>query len=448
MQFFNRSLTVLALRSVLISASLSILPSSVAAAHDGAEHAVVGLDRAQELRLESDIKFLSQRLGHDSADLALLGKKAELELKLARHRGEHEDYEASEASFRKLGAQRESAGSLVGLAYSLIGQHEFAEALATARSAASLRPESVEVRALLGDLHFALGNYAEAEMIYELLVSSELNLSSLSRLAEIKEQRGLFSEAQALYDDAIEAGELLQASPSAIAWCKTIAGDLAAQLGDLARAESYYGQALRLDPGAHATLFRMARVERSEGEHELALALLTRLVEDYPRPAYWTELGDVLFEIGRKTEAAKYFDLARTDMEQDLSKSDFGHLRELAEFYLSHDGDAKKAVELAEQDLAEIRRDSGAYETLAWAHFRSGDSHAALAPLRAALRSGPSSVRLLCRAALILESAGEVEQASQLRGRVQTLNPTLRQTHGEDSREAFAAFERMATHGY
>ena len=73
-----------------------------ALAHDGAHGHLPSLDSKAETATLADIAYLQRRLDAQPSDRLALSKRAGLELSLARRRGEHEDYEVAERSFRQL----------------------------------------------------------------------------------------------------------------------------------------------------------------------------------------------------------------------------------------------------------------------------------------------------------------------------------------------------------
>ena len=361
-----------------------------------------------------DIAFLQRRLDSQPDDRALLAKRASLELDLARRRGEHEDYRLAESSFREALALRASPDAEVGLAYALTGQHRFEEALEHARLAAQEEADAASVRALLGDLHFALGHYAEAQLAYECLSNERLCLQSLARMAQIHQQAGRLDEAARLYADAFTAGELLHEAPGRLAWCSTMIGDLARERGQLDQAACAWQRAFELDPGAHAVLLRMAELDQLRGALPAACARLEKLVREHPRPSYWIALAELLLEMGQAGRAEHLFELAESDMQLDLERGDLGHLRELAELCLRAGREPARAVALARMDLEQVRQDSGAFETLGWALHLAGQEAEALESMRKGLRAGPGHTRLLCRAAILFDANGQRSQAISL----------------------------------
>lgn len=131
-------------------------------------------------------------------------------LDIARVSHEHEDFQRAIHGFSAaLAAEPESPSARVGLAYALAGRHRFSEALGHARAAAELRPDSLEVLALLADLHIALGHELEAEVLVEYLEARSLTLETLARRGLVHDLRGRREEALTSLRESLVAGGLL-----------------------------------------------------------------------------------------------------------------------------------------------------------------------------------------------------------------------------------------------
>ena len=341
---------------------------------------------------------------------------ADVQLREARRSGEHEELEVAESSYlRVLERAPESKAAWLGVAYARLGAHRFEEALDAARSAARLAPDDVAARALLCDVHFALGNYAEADALSRTLAQQELTLGSLARRGLLAEARGEREQALSYFEDALQAGKLLHASRADLAWCHSMIGEQHLQANRLDEAEHHFERALRLDANSHFSAHALAEVHQARGDWQVAEHLLRELIARAPQPGFWVQLGEVLEAQGKTAEARAWYDKSEQDMLGDYEAGDFGHLRELAELWLAHGGDPERAWEVAALDLEEVRHDSGAYETAAWAAYRLGELPKAAALMREAVRMGGGEPRRFERAAEIFEAAGKELLAAHYR---------------------------------
>ncbi len=299
---------------------------------------------------------------------------------------------AAHAHDHGLGAGRPGAAELVH-------RHRFGEALEAAREAAIRSPDSLNALLLLGDAHFALGNYVEAEALYLHAASETLTMQTLARLAIIHEHRGRFNEADTAWSETHQATELLGAPASERAWCLTMRGELALRRGRLDEASTHLTGALEAFGGAHAAERWLAEIDRRRGRLDLARERLGALAETHPVPEYWIALGDVEAALGAPGRASAWYRRAEVCMLDEIRGGDMGHARQLVELWLDHGGDAEQAVALALRDLAEVRRDAGAFATAAAALHAAGRTREAFDHLAEALARAPSdpAIRSLAR---------------------------------------------------
>jgi len=376
-----------------------------AAAREGHGHPPASAPPSQA-DSDATLEFLLRRVAADPHDAIALSKLGAVRLDRARRTSSHEEFDAAAEAFETLLTLRpDSVTARIGLAYAMIGRHRFRDALTHARHAAELRHDDPQTWALLGDAHFALGHYAEAEACYQRLLDQGMTVESLSRMAQIDAVRGRIDKAAQELADAFEAGRLLDAPPAVLAWCRTVLGELYREHGRPEQARTAYREALHYDPGDAVAAWRLAELEAAAGRREEAIRALRPIAESVDRPAVWIAMGDLLSAAGKHDEARAWFDRAEKDLTADLAAGEVGHLRELAEYWLCHGGDAQRAAELALQDLTEVRQDVGAYETAAWALHCAGRHDEARRMMAAALRPGPGTARLQQRARAIRDAA-------------------------------------------
>ncbi|MGI9012675.1 MAG: tetratricopeptide repeat protein [Phycisphaerales bacterium] len=370
------------------------------------------------------IEVLEDRLKGQPHDTGLLSRLGTTWLTAARASAVHEHYDAAASTFEQLLAENpNSETGLLGLAYAYIGQHRFQESLEAAQRAALIEPDAIEIWALLGDSHLALGNAFEAELIYDRCLEREMTLNSLARVSLMHDYRGRHSEAVHTMEEALQAGELLDASATDRAWCYTMLGDFALAHGQLDDAQARYNQALELDPSASFAVLQLARIDLVRDDPASAEHRLRAVLSDRPLPEFWIELGRALKQQGRSEEAREWFSKAEADMSADIEHGDYGHARHLAEYWIDQDGDAHRAAELALHDLHSIRKDAGAYDTAAWTLFHAGESDQAYMLAREAVLRSPGNAQILGRAGIIAHATGHAREGRALITASRKLNP-------------------------
>ncbi len=383
------------------------------------------------------------------ADVRMLVALGDSWLKVARITTDHADFARAESAFRRVfESDRQSDWAPYGLAYALVGQHRFKEALEFARRAAFQHPEEEQTLALICDVHLALGNSIEARAIAQAMCDDKsLTLESLARLALAHQACGDMEAATTAMREALEAGTMLEAPARSLAWCRSMLGDFALEVGELEAAHAEHEAALLIDPACHHAKWQLARIHLREGEAQEARDDLRSLVASYPKPVYFVTLGDAEKAAGDESAAKKAYAEAESRMLHELDDKGLGHIRELAEFWLSHGGDAKKAAELALRDVNEVRQDFGAFDTAAWALFRAGRVSEAVPMALEAQTRNSGDVRSKCRAGIVLASGGRLVQGRQLIAAALTKTDALEPALVQEAEKVMAETEAAVRAG-
>ena len=83
------------------------------------------------------------------------------------------------------------------------------------------------------------------------------------------------------------------------------------QAGSLPQAEALYLKILQLQPDNHDALYLLGLVEQKRGNADRAVALLSEAIRHHARdPAFHQSLGDILYQLERRTEAAASYEAA------------------------------------------------------------------------------------------------------------------------------------------
>jgi tetratricopeptide (TPR) repeat protein len=223
----------------------------------------------------------------------------------------------------------------------------------------------------------------------------------------IHQYRGRLTDADRAYHDALDAGRLLDAAPADLAWMHTITGELDLDgWGDLDGAASHFLAALSLDPdAAHATI-GLAEIDLRRADPGAARDRLLALVDHHDSPRAWITLGRALQATGDDGAAARWFDRAEAVMVAELDAGEIGHVRELVDLWTRLGREPERCVQLALADLEEVRQDSAAFVTVAWALHAAGRSDEAATYMDRALSMGGVDARVLWRAGRVYAAAG------------------------------------------
>jgi tetratricopeptide (TPR) repeat protein len=254
-----------------------------------------------------------------------------------------------------------------------------------------------------------VGNYDEATHAYERMMQLQADLDAYSRLSGLKSVRGDSNGAIADLERAIHLGRAQERPPESIAWAIWQLGNEYFALGQLARAEACYIEALQTFPGYYRALAGLAQARAAQGQYLEAIEGYQQAIAIVPLPEYAAALGDVYSKLGRVEESQSQYQLVEY----------IGHLntlnrvlynRELAYFYADHDRKLPEALDLAQKER-EVRRDIYAYDLLAWALYKNDQPQQALAAMTEALRLGTRDARLFFHAGMIHHRLGQEAQA-------------------------------------
>ena len=416
----------------------------MASAHPGHHedsHPVVNADDVDHAgRIEKLIRFYQTRVETAPDDPAMRDRLGDAFLQYARITGDHHDFDQATAVFRSsINIDEAGAAPWLGMTYSLAGVHRFEEALTAARSALVRLPERDEPLAAVGDMHFALGNIREADLIFRELAARSISMESLVRLAQVDESLGRLDDADIRYHEALDAGRLLKVPAERLQWLHTVIAEFDLSRGDFAGAEAHLAAVLGPDNdraiGAHThrAVWLQAQLAGWRGDDARSLALMRELVKSFPRSLYLTTLAMAEAKAGNAESARTGFDAVGRLLASDADHDVIGHTREYVDFICHHAGDAAggssaelaRAVSLARRELAQVRHDATAYETLAWALFHVGSVEEAESVMQEALRRGPGSARRLWRASEIFAASDNRIAMERARRRAVEINPNI-----------------------
>jgi uncharacterized protein (TIGR03790 family) len=162
------------------------------------------------------------------------------------------------------------------------------------------------------------------------------------------------------------------------------------------------------DPRAALQLLLRAEGRMSRGDPPGARADLERATEIAPR------LLLAQYALAAQYEAANEFDaaIARYRRILDVAPREVLALNNLAYGLAVRKGNLAEALPLAEMARKLAPRSGAVADTLGWIHFMAGDSSAALALLREAVREAPDAAEIQLHFAQALASSGDKEGAA------------------------------------
>ena len=349
-------------------------------------------------------------------DADLLSELAGAYMRKARAAGGQQWYgKAQQAAERALALEPNHYAATKMMAWVLAGQHRFQESLAWAGKAEAMQPNDAWNYGALGDAYLKLGDYDAAAEAFQRMVELRPDVASYSRAAHLRELLGDRPGAIEIMKLAVRAAS--PRDPENLSWCLTQLGDLYFRGGSLEAAQHAYDQALGAYPDSQLALVGRARVSAARDRDQEAIRLLRRATR-WAAPDAHILLGDIYTRRGQARAAESEYRRAERLL---LDQGEMAR-HELATFYADHDRNLALALDWMRQDLR-TARDIAAFDTLAWAAYKTGHIEEATEAIGQALRLGTQDARLYYHAGKIFQKAGDTESGKQYLQRAAEINP-------------------------
>jgi len=312
-------------------------------------------------------------------------------------------------------------------AYIYLGQvssytHNFQKTIEYAKKAIELKPEKSVPYGLLGDAYMELGKYGEAGKAYQIASIISPGFYSLSRISQLKDLTGDTNGAILAMKESVELAESGNLPVENRAWANVMLGSLYLKGGKIEEAEGYYEKALAIFQDYYLALGQLAQLHTESGEYDEAAKLYERAIELNPRPQYYLALGEVYEELGMKEKSEASYRKAEEGYQEYANNGIRGHSRELALYYADNDINLERSLDLAKRDSADTE-DIYAFDTLAWAYYKTGNIDKARDSIDKSLRLGTKDAVLYYHAGMIYYKLDKNEEAEKYFSLVLTTNP-------------------------
>ncbi len=308
-----------------------------------------------------------------------------------------------------------------------LSQHHFAEALVVVKEAEAINPYSAFLYGLMVDAHVELGNYKEALVAAEKMITIRPDLRSYSRISYLREIHGDYAGAIEAMKLAVDAGS---PGDETTEWSRIQLGKLYELTGDLANAEMNYTIAIINRPGysyANAGLGRIAAAKKDYTKAINYYQAADSVLHDYS----FKEAMAALYTITGKEQMAETLNKEVIVMMEDAFKQSktydtVGHYadREMAYAYL-HVKNTDKALEHALMEYGRRPANIDVNEVVAWVYYNKGEYNVALKYIDTALKTQSKNPELLCRAAMIYAKNNQQTKAKELLQAALKNNPSF-----------------------
>lgn len=280
--------------------------------------------------------------------------------------------------------------------------------------------------ALLADLDFQEGRYAQAKKGYQDIIERNRTWDNLARLAHFEFKMGDTALADRLFEEAED--ELTAKEMRSFSWLELQRGLLDLAHGRHAEAGEHYARAERAYSGHWLTAEHQAELLGAQGRYADAAALYEDVLDRVSKPELQQAFGELLSVMGEHARAQGWYEKALAAYLDSAERGGVHYYHHLVDFYADVRKDGAEAVRWARMDIA-LRDNFASQAALAWAHHRNGDTQEAVAGITQALSSGARSAHLFSQAAAIHRAAGHAEDADEFARAAAEINPRHRSFH-------------------
>ena len=238
--------------------------------------------------------------------------------------------------------------ALAARASVLLSQHEFRQALATAREAVAINPYNAQVYGAIVDANVELGNYPEAIAAADKMNEIRPDLRSYSRVSYLREIHGDPDGAIEAMERAVRAGA---PGYESTAWARLTLGELYNRYGQPDRAAEEYAAILRERPNYPFALAAQADLAIDAGDLRQAEDKLKEAISIIPEVGYYIQLAELYKGQGRTRELQELETDIMGMLEDDVAS---GHNMDMEYAMLYRDlyEDFEKALLYSEREYA------------------------------------------------------------------------------------------------
>ncbi|MBK8698783.1 MAG: tetratricopeptide repeat protein [Saprospiraceae bacterium] len=296
---------------------------------------------------------LRDQVQKDANDYKSLTTLAHLFIREARVTGEHGHYYP--AALMLLNHVLESNNldkdnrfnALATKAGVQLSLHDFEKALVTAREAIAINPFNAQIYGVLVDCHVELGQYKEAVVLADKMVSIRPDLRSYSRVSYLREIFGDVNGAKEAMMMAIRAGYPGQEET---AWAMHTFAEMLMRYGQDDEASTVYESLLQERPDYPFAVAGLGKIAIKKGDLSKGEVLLKDAIDIIPEVDFYVTLAE-LYKNQNKMAACEKLKAEILVMLQDDTEA--GHHMDLEYAHVYYDlfDDTNTAIAYATKEL-------------------------------------------------------------------------------------------------
>ncbi len=382
-----------------------------------------------------------QKNPNDAVSYTLLGEQYSRQ---ARETGDVSGFQRAEQSLkRSLTLLPNYAPAQTALASIYYSQHEFTRSLDLAEYVYENSYKNAQARIIVADSYLSLGQYDEAEAIYNELGDDNLTPPLLARLANLAETKGDSDQALKLIRRA--AADTLHSGGTRenAAWYLLRVGDIYFNRGEVRNAGEFYEASLRVFDHYYLAYAGLGKVRAAQGKYDEAIAYYQKAVDIIPQPEFLAALGDLYTITGQPAKAKIQYETVEY-IGQLAALNQQVYNRQLANFYSDHELKLDEALHLALTELKD-RKDIYGYDAAAWAYYKNGKFRQAQQMMEQALALGTQDARLFYHAGMIAHTLHHDQQAREYLERALQINPHFSILFAEQAQKTLLLIGQTAT---
>lgn len=354
--------------------------------------AAVGALLAQPTPAQQEIESMSAVVQRSPEDAGALSRLAMAYSRRARETADPQFYaQAMDTIAKALEISPDNYEALRAKTWTLLGQHEFAQAAELAEKLNQRAPDDVMIYGFLTDAYVELGRYDKAlEAGQWMLDIRPGTVPGLTRAAYIRELYGFLDGAIELMQQAYDRSPYNEKED--LAWIQVHLAHLKRLKGDFDTAEAHIAQALTLFPDYHYALAERGRLRMAQGRYEEAAAAFEARYKLAAHPENLFDWAKALKMAGEDAKADEMFVRFEQAAIRESDSWDNAN-RELIAYYVDYANRPLDALKIAARDFGR-RQDVFTRASYAWALFHADQQDEARSQMKQVLQLGVVDPRI------------------------------------------------------
>jgi len=292
----------------------------------------------------------------------------------------------------------------------LLSLHQFAEAKVTGEKALQYNSHSADIYGVLVDANVELGNYKDAIMYADKMVSIRPDLRSYSRVSYLREIHGMVDESIAALKMAVAAG---YPGMEQTEWARLTLGHLYERYGSQDSAMMQYATALAERPNYPFAIAALAKSYATIGQQHKADSLNGVARELIPEVSFYVDKATWEKQMGNIT-ASQSTTKEILAMMADDEKAGHKMGLEVSKVYLNLLNDTDKALTYAMTEYQVRPENIDVNKMLAEIYYEKGDIIKAQDHLNKALATGSKDPEIKCLEGLLMAKTTQSKEGTEL----------------------------------